>query len=178
MSNAMLIFPVILQCSYDVNCTRLTGLNMIWRQKDQDYRSASVKDKVSHTISITGIPKTATMEQVGNIIYYLAMRQVTCVLLLDSIVVLILNLSQILGAFAVRDGVPMQGMKIKNVVPGKIQVPVWLISRANDSPTVLRFVSPFRCSNRYAYTVSLFTPTLSILTKPLTSSTCLRSFSV
>ncbi|XP_035237340.1 RNA-binding protein 5 isoform X1 [Anguilla anguilla] len=55
--------------------------------KDQDYRSASVKKEVSNTISITGIPKTATMEQ-------------------------------ILGAFAVRDGVPMQGMKIKNVVPG------------------------------------------------------------
>ncbi|CAB1353382.1 unnamed protein product [Coregonus sp. 'balchen'] len=55
--------------------------------QDQDYRSASVKDKVTHTICITGIPKTATMEQ-------------------------------ILGAFAVRDGVPMQGMKIKNVVPG------------------------------------------------------------
>ncbi|XP_076125159.1 RNA-binding protein 5-A isoform X2 [Alosa pseudoharengus] len=55
--------------------------------QDQDYRSASVEDKVSNTISISGIPKTATMEQ-------------------------------ILGAFAVRDGVPMQGMKIKNVVPG------------------------------------------------------------
>ncbi|XP_063071504.1 RNA-binding protein 6 isoform X2 [Engraulis encrasicolus] len=55
--------------------------------KDQDYRSASVNDKVSHTLCISGIPKTATMEQ-------------------------------ILGAFAVRDGVPMQGMKIKNVVPG------------------------------------------------------------
>ncbi|XP_034388230.1 RNA-binding protein 6 isoform X2 [Cyclopterus lumpus] len=55
--------------------------------KDQDYRSASVEDKVSNTISIIGIPKTATMEQ-------------------------------ILGAFAVRDGVPMQGMKIKNVMPG------------------------------------------------------------
>lgn len=55
--------------------------------QDQDYRSASVKDKVSHTISISGIPKTATMQQ-------------------------------ILGAFALRDGVPMQGMKIKNVVPG------------------------------------------------------------
>ncbi|XP_070758665.1 RNA-binding protein 5 [Enoplosus armatus] len=55
--------------------------------QDQDYRSASVEDKVSNTISIIGIPKTATMEQ-------------------------------ILGAFAVRDGVPMQGMKIKNVVPG------------------------------------------------------------
>ncbi|KAM4588933.1 RNA-binding protein 10 isoform 1-T1 [Odontesthes bonariensis] len=55
--------------------------------QDQDYRNASLKDKVSNIISITGIPKNATMEQ-------------------------------ILGAFAVRDGVPMQGMKIKNVVPG------------------------------------------------------------
>ncbi|KAF7668509.1 hypothetical protein LDENG_00007070 [Lucifuga dentata] len=55
--------------------------------QDQDYRSAAVEDKVSNTISIIGIPKTATMEQ-------------------------------ILGAFPVRDGVPMQGMKIKNVVPG------------------------------------------------------------
>ncbi|XP_033994725.1 RNA-binding protein 6 isoform X4 [Trematomus bernacchii] len=55
--------------------------------QDQDYRNASVEDKVSNTISIIGIPKTATMEQ-------------------------------ILGAFAVCDGVPMQGMKIKNVVPG------------------------------------------------------------
>ncbi|KAM8757169.1 RNA-binding protein 5 isoform 2-T2 [Acanthopagrus schlegelii] len=55
--------------------------------QDQDYRNASVEDKVSNTISIIGIPKTATMEQ-------------------------------ILGAFADRDGVPMQGMKIKNVVPG------------------------------------------------------------
>ncbi|GAA6221948.1 RNA-binding protein 6-like isoform X2 [Lates japonicus] len=55
--------------------------------QDQDYRSASVEDKVSNTVSIIGIPKTATMEQ-------------------------------ILGAFAVRDGVPVQGMKIKNVVPG------------------------------------------------------------
>lgn len=32
---------------------------------------------------------------------------------------------QILGAFAVRDGVPMQGMKIKNVVPGKNSVTLW-----------------------------------------------------
>nr|XP_020484617.1 RNA-binding protein 6-like isoform X1 [Labrus bergylta] len=55
--------------------------------QDQDYRSASLEEKVSNTISIIGIPKTATMEQ-------------------------------ILGAFAVRDGVPIQGMKIKNVVPG------------------------------------------------------------
>ncbi|XP_061583294.1 RNA-binding protein 6 isoform X2 [Cololabis saira] len=54
--------------------------------QDQDYRNASV-DKVSSIISITGIPKTATTDQ-------------------------------ILGAFAVRDGVPIQGMKIKNVVPG------------------------------------------------------------
>ncbi|XP_053172391.1 RNA-binding protein 6 isoform X1 [Scomber japonicus] len=55
--------------------------------QDQDYRNAAVEDKASNTISIIGIPKTATMEQ-------------------------------ILGAFTVRDGVPMQGMKIKNVVPG------------------------------------------------------------
>ncbi|XP_028855115.1 RNA-binding protein 6 isoform X2 [Denticeps clupeoides] len=55
--------------------------------QDQDYRSATVNDSVSSTISISGIPKTATMQQ-------------------------------ILGAFAVRDGVPTQGMKIKNVVPG------------------------------------------------------------
>ncbi|XP_054641126.1 RNA-binding protein 10 [Dunckerocampus dactyliophorus] len=32
--------------------------------KDQDYRNASVEDKVSTTISIFGIPKTATMEQI------------------------------------------------------------------------------------------------------------------
>ncbi|XP_028302905.1 RNA-binding protein 6 isoform X2 [Gouania willdenowi] len=55
--------------------------------QDQDYRNASIEEKVSNVISITGIPKTATTEQ-------------------------------ILGAFAVRDGVPMQGMKIRNVVPG------------------------------------------------------------
>ncbi|XP_078479209.1 RNA-binding protein 5-like [Lampetra planeri] len=55
--------------------------------QDQDYRSASLEDKVSNTISVMGIPKTATMEQ-------------------------------ILGAFTVRDGVPIQGMKIQNVVPG------------------------------------------------------------
>ncbi|KAI4893867.1 hypothetical protein NFI96_015020 [Prochilodus magdalenae] len=55
--------------------------------QDQDYRSSSGQDKVSNTIAISGIPKTATMQQ-------------------------------ILDAFAVRDGVPMQGMKIKNVVPG------------------------------------------------------------
>ncbi|KAM4582085.1 RNA-binding protein 5 isoform 1-T1 [Fundulus diaphanus] len=55
--------------------------------QDRDYRNASVKDKVSNVISISGIPKTESVDQV-------------------------------LGAFAVRDGVPMQGMKIRNVVPG------------------------------------------------------------
>nr|XP_020453709.1 RNA-binding protein 6-like isoform X1 [Monopterus albus] len=55
--------------------------------QDQDYRSASVDNKASNTISIIGIPKTATVEQ-------------------------------ILGAFTVRDGVQMQGMKVKGVVPG------------------------------------------------------------
>ncbi|KAK2915155.1 hypothetical protein Q8A73_005749 [Channa argus] len=55
--------------------------------QDQDYRSASVEDKVSNTVSVIGIPKTATMEQ-------------------------------ILGAFVAGDGVPMQAMKIKSVVPG------------------------------------------------------------
>ncbi|XP_023810601.1 RNA-binding protein 6 isoform X1 [Oryzias latipes] len=55
--------------------------------QDQDYRNASMKEKVSNIISVMGIPKSATMEQ-------------------------------ILGAFAVRDGVPMQGMKIKTVIPG------------------------------------------------------------
>ena len=32
---------------------------------------------------------------------------------------------QILGAFVVRDGVSMQGMKIKSVVPGEKYVAVW-----------------------------------------------------
>lgn len=32
--------------------------------KDQDYRNAALEDKVSNTISVIGIPKTATMEQV------------------------------------------------------------------------------------------------------------------
>nr|XP_061814632.1 RNA-binding protein 6-like [Nerophis lumbriciformis] len=32
--------------------------------KDQDYRNASVADKVSTTLSISGIPKTATVEQI------------------------------------------------------------------------------------------------------------------
>ncbi|TSM36137.1 RNA-binding protein 5 [Bagarius yarrelli] len=55
--------------------------------QDQDYRNANVQDKISNKIAISGIPKTATMQQ-------------------------------ILDAFAVRDGVPMQGMKIRDVVPG------------------------------------------------------------
>ncbi|XP_062853598.1 RNA-binding protein 6 isoform X2 [Trichomycterus rosablanca] len=55
--------------------------------QDQDYRSAAIQEKISNTIVISGIPKTATMQQ-------------------------------ILDAFAVREGVPMQGMKIRDVVPG------------------------------------------------------------
>lgn len=35
---------------------------------------------------------------------------------------------QILGAFAVRDGVPMQGMKIKNVVPGEVSHSMFTIT--------------------------------------------------
>lgn len=92
--------------------------------KDQDYRSASVEDKVSNTISIIGIPKTATMEQV-------IIKQKSNFMCYQAVLVLVGMDShgiphsfwyyrlQILGAFAVRDGVPMQGMKIKNVVPGK-----------------------------------------------------------
>ncbi|XP_015250144.1 PREDICTED: RNA-binding protein 6-like isoform X1 [Cyprinodon variegatus] len=55
--------------------------------QDRDYRNASVKEKVSNIVSISGIPKT------------------------DSV-------DQILGAFAVRDGMPIQGIDIRNVVPG------------------------------------------------------------
>ncbi|XP_072308573.1 RNA-binding protein 5 [Eucyclogobius newberryi] len=55
--------------------------------QDQDYRGAVFEDPVSNTLSIMGIPKTATMEQ-------------------------------ILGAFTTPDGVLLQGMKIKTVVPG------------------------------------------------------------
>ncbi|KAK7916544.1 hypothetical protein WMY93_012305 [Mugilogobius chulae] len=54
---------------------------------DQDYRAAVFEDPVSNTVSVSGIPKTATVEQ-------------------------------ILGAFSTPDGVPLQGMKIKTVVPG------------------------------------------------------------
>ncbi|KAJ0068693.1 hypothetical protein NL108_010755, partial [Boleophthalmus pectinirostris] len=53
---------------------------------DQDYRGAVFEDPVSNTVSITGIPKTAAMEQ-------------------------------ILGAFT-SDGVSLQRMKLKTVVPG------------------------------------------------------------
>lgn len=53
-------------------------------------------------------------------------------------------LLQILGAFAVRDGVPMQGMKIKNVVPGKNSVSLWNClgqSIANVSPRNFAFTT-------------------------------------
>lgn len=83
--------------------------------KDQDYRNASVEDKVSNTISIIGIPKTATTEQVIPSGFCL-FSFVQSILQPDSVS---LFDRQILGAFADRDGAPMQGMKIKNVVPGK-----------------------------------------------------------
>lgn len=38
-------------------------MNISWL-KDQDYRNASMKEKVSNIISVMGIPKSATMEQV------------------------------------------------------------------------------------------------------------------
>lgn len=82
--------------------------------KDQDYRNASVEDKVSSTISIIGIPKTATMEQV--ITFRL------CSFPFPNVFTIQLSFvfdPQILGAFADHDGAPMQGMKIKSVVPGK-----------------------------------------------------------
>lgn len=64
---------------------------------------------MSNKISIIGIPKTATMEQViKQVTFFL----VQCCSLLTFFL-------QILGAFATPDGVPIEGMKIKNVVPGK-----------------------------------------------------------
>lgn len=88
-----------------------------------------MEDKASNTISIIGIPKTATMEQV--IIIKLRGNSLGCfacllnhvhiighVCLLHNSVFLVLCF-QILGAFADPSGAPMQGMKIKNVVPGK-----------------------------------------------------------
>lgn len=41
-----------------------------FKTKDQDYRSAGVQEKVSKTISISGIPKTATMQQVSKILLF------------------------------------------------------------------------------------------------------------
>lgn len=40
-------------------------MNVSW-MKDQDYRNASMEEKVSNIISVTGIPKSATMEQVNQ----------------------------------------------------------------------------------------------------------------
>lgn len=37
--------------------------------QDQDYRNANVQEKISKTIAISGIPKTATMQQVGCVTY-------------------------------------------------------------------------------------------------------------
>lgn len=74
-----------------------------------------MEDSVSNTISIIGIPKTATMEQV------IAIGLCSfCFLKLFAIHLSFVFDPQILGAFADHDGAPMQGMKIKNVVPGKI----------------------------------------------------------
>lgn len=53
---------------------------------------------------------------------------------------------QILGAFADRDGVPMQGMKIKNVVPGKNCVSLWNCSGQSIAHMSLD-ISLFRHSN-------------------------------
>lgn len=86
-----------------------------------------MEDKASSTISIIGIPKTATMEQVSTNLRSIRSacnspsnapnehqkclrKQLTAFWRLPF---------QILGAFADPSGVPMQGMKIKNVVPGK-----------------------------------------------------------
>lgn len=69
---------------------------------------------MSNTISIIGIPKTATMEQVINV-------RLCSFCFLNGFAVrlnFVFDL-QILGAFADHDGAPMQGMKIKSVVPGK-----------------------------------------------------------
>lgn len=74
-----------------------------------------MEDSVSNTISIIGIPKTATTEQV------ITLRLGSFCLLKPFTTQLSFAFHpQILGAFADRDGAPMQGMKIKNVVPGKI----------------------------------------------------------
>lgn len=74
-----------------------------------------MEESVSNTISIIGIPKTATMEQVITIglcsFCFLKPFAIRMSFVFDP---------QILGAFADHDGAPMQGMKIKNVVPGKI----------------------------------------------------------
>lgn len=74
-----------------------------------------MEDSVSNTVSIIGIPKTATMEQVITIglcsFCFLQPFAIQLSSVFDP---------QILGAFADHDGAPMQGMKIKNIVPGKI----------------------------------------------------------
>lgn len=49
---------------FKLYCEFLQSMN--FEIKDQDYRSASVQDQVSKTIAISGIPKTATMQQVNE----------------------------------------------------------------------------------------------------------------
>lgn len=89
--------------------------------QDQDYRNANVQDKISNTIAISGIPKTATMQQVVCVICCYFFSCPIHVIFVPWIhITKKFFLSQILDAFAVRDGVPMQGMKIRDVVPGEI----------------------------------------------------------
>lgn len=94
---------------------------------------------MSTTVSITGIPKTATMEQVikhtPGFIYVLTVMETICKEVLDKFAVFLCF--QILGAFTVPDGVPQPGMKIKNV-PGKDCAPVDLFW-GNRSQTSLDF---------------------------------------
>lgn len=98
-----------------------------------------MEDSVSNTISIIGIPKTATTEQVITLglCSFCLLKPLTVQLsfVFDP---------QILGAFADQDGAPMQGMKIKNVVPGKI-TSIFLscfgaVERLHVPPSKFRFL--------------------------------------
>lgn len=87
-----------------------------------------MEDKASNTVSIIGIPKTATMEQVIIKLRGNSLGCFACLLnhvhIIEHVYLLhnsdfLVSCFQILGAFADPSGAPMQGMKIKNVVPGK-----------------------------------------------------------
>lgn len=81
-----------------------------------------MKDKVSNIISISGIPKTDSVDQVILKEVQLSVNMINLGIVIaeaEGCYHLGLSFFQILGAFAVRDGVPMQGIKIQNVVPGK-----------------------------------------------------------